>query len=169
LVGLVLSCSQELPSITLVVVDAGDPSVVHVHVNLFELCFAADVILAPTNVRIKRLSPTEMEISWNAPTVVGTAQVTGYAVHYTAHVTPGDIDRWPSVNTGPVTSVRIGQLEPRTVYAAAVRARSADNRLGSFSDIAVDNHIGKLTFDLSLCLSLIIYFCRLSILGSKTL
>lgn len=107
--------------------------------------FTADMILAPSNVRIKRLSPTEMEISWDAPTVVGTARITGYVVHYTAHVTPNEIDRWPSVNTGPVTSVRIGQLEPHTVYAAAVRARSSDNRLGTFSDVAVDNHIGKQT------------------------
>lgn len=103
----------------------------------------ADMILAPSNVRIKRLSPTEMEISWDSPSVVGTVRITGYVVHYTAHVTPSDIDRWPSVNTGPVTTVRIGQLEPHTVYAAAVRARSADNRLGTFSDIAVDNHIGQ--------------------------
>jgi len=105
--------------------------------------FTADVIPAPSNVRIKRLSPTEMEISWHAPSVVGTARITGYVVHYTAHVTPDEMDRWPSVNTGPVTSVRILQLEPHTVYAAAVRARAADNRLGTFSDIAVDNHIGK--------------------------
>jgi len=103
------------------------------------------MILAPSNVRIKRLSPAEMEISWDAPTVVGTAQITGYVVHYTAHVTLDEIDRWPSVNTGPVTSVRIGQLEPHTVYAAAVRARSSNNRLGTFSDVAVDNHIGKQT------------------------
>lgn len=103
----------------------------------------ADVILAPSNVRIKRLSQTEMEITWNAPSPIGTAQITGYVVHYTSHVTLDEIDRWPSVNTGPVTSVRIGQLEPHTVYAAAVRARSADNRLGTFSDVAVDNHIGK--------------------------
>jgi len=106
--------------------------------------FVVDVILAPSNVRIKRMSPTEMEISWNAPSAVGTAQVVGYVVHYTAHVRPAEIDRWPSVNTGRVTSVRIGQLEPHTVYAAAVRAKSADDRLGTFSEIAVDNHIGKL-------------------------
>ena len=106
--------------------------------------FTADVILPPSNVRIERLSPTEMKISWDAPSVVGTARIIGYVVHYTAHVTtPGEIDRWSSVNTGPVTSVMIGQLEPHTVYAAAVRARSADSRLGTFSDIAVDNHIGK--------------------------
>jgi len=105
---------------------------------------SSDVILAPSNVRIERVSPTEMEISWNAPAAIGTAHITGYVVHYTARVTPGEIDRWPSVNTGPVTSVRIGQLEPHTVYAAAVRARSSDNRLGTFSDIAVDNHIGMM-------------------------
>jgi len=108
------------------------------------------VILAPSNLRIKRLSQTEMEISWVAPSVVGTSQITGYVVHYTAHLTSRDIDRWPSVNTGPVTSVRIGQLEPRTVYAAAVRARSADNLLSAFSDVAVDNHIGESEI-LSLC------------------
>ena len=124
-----------------------------VKVDLFEFntVFAVDVILAPRNVRIKRLSHTEMEISWDAPSAVGTAQITGYVVHYTAHVTPDEIDRWPSVNTGAVTSVRIGQLEPHTVYAAAVRARSADSRLGTFSDIAVDNHIGKLV-PLSTCI-----------------
>jgi len=104
--------------------------------------FIVDMIMAPSNVRIKRLSPTEMQISWDGPSVVSTAEITGYVVHYTAHVTRDEIDRWPSVNTGPVTSVTIGQLEPHTVYAAAVRARSADNQLGSFSDIAVDNHIG---------------------------
>jgi len=110
----------------------------------FAALFAADVILAPSNVRIKRLSPSEMEISWDAPAAISSAQILGYAVHYTAHVTPVDIDRWQSVNTGPVTSVTIDQLEPQTVYAAAVRARSADNRLGAFSDIAVDNHVGML-------------------------
>ena len=121
-------------------------------VNLFEFytVFTADVILAPRNVRIKRLSHTEMEITWDAPSAVGTAQIAGYVVHYTTHVTPDEIDRWPSVNTGPVTSVRIGQLEPHTVYAAAVCARSSDDRLGAFSDIAVDNHIGKLAV-LSTC------------------
>jgi len=107
--------------------------------------FTSDVILAPTNVRIKRLTQTEMEISWKAPSVVGTAPITGYAVHYTTQAAPSEIDRWPSVNTGPVTSVRIGQLQPRTVYAAAVRAISADSRLGTFSDIAVDNHVGELS------------------------
>jgi len=110
----------------------------------FSVLYAVDVILAPSNVRIKRMSPTEMEISWDAPAAAGTAEIMGYVVHYTAHVRPAEIDRWPSVNTGQVTSVRIGQLEPHTVYAAAVRARSADDRLGAFSEIAVDNHIGKL-------------------------
>jgi len=107
--------------------------------------YTADVILAPSNVRIKRVSQTEMEISWKAPSAINTAQITGYMVHYTSHVTRNDeVSRWPSVTTGPVTSVRIDRLEPHTVYAAAVRARSADNLLGTFSDIAVDNHIGKL-------------------------
>lgn len=110
----------------------------------FNALFTVDVILAPSNVRIKRLSPTEMEISWDAPAAISSAQILGYLVHFTAHVTMADVDRWPSVSTGPVTSVRIGELEPHTVYAAAVRARSTDNRLGAFSDIAVDNHIGKL-------------------------
>jgi len=91
-----------------------------------------------------------MEISWDPPAAISAAQILGYSVHYTSRVTPNDIDRWPSVNTGPVTSVRIGQLEPHTVYAAAVRARSADNRLGTFSHIAVDNHIGQLVADFSI-------------------
>ena len=78
-----------------------------------------------------------MEVAWDVPPMASVLGIIGYSVYYSQHVTP-DVEQWPSVETGPVSSVTIARLEPRSVYAAAVRSRSADGRYSPTSRIAVD-------------------------------
>lgn len=103
----------------------------------------SEVLPAPDNVRIRRSSPTSMDVTWDAPPMAVSLGIAGYTVYYTQHVTP-DVEQWPSVDTvGAVSSITIDKLEPRAVYAAAVRARSADGRRSFMSRIAVDNKLGE--------------------------
>ena len=94
------------------------------------------------NVRVKRVSPSNLEVTWDVPPMAAALGIVGYTVFYTPHVTP-DVEQWPSVEAGPVSTVTIGKVEPRSVYAAAVRSKSTDGRYSSMSRIAVDNKLGR--------------------------
>ena len=92
---------------------------------------------APTNVQVRRVSSTAIEVSWDAVAYHG---VIGYRVYYHRTVLP-DMDDWSNVDIGPYSVTEVSGLESRTVYAVRVRARGADGRLGNFSDIAFTNQL----------------------------
>jgi len=93
-----------------------------------------DVLPAPTNVRLRRISSTAVEVSWDAPYY--HQNVVGYRVYY--HTSPSaDIADWQSVEIGPHTMTEVGGLAPNTLYAFRVRAKAADNRYGNFSSVVV--------------------------------
>ncbi len=52
-----------------------------------------------------------------------------------------DMDKWQSQEIGPYTVTDISGLEPHTVYAVRVRAKSSDERLGNFSEIVTTNNL----------------------------
>ncbi len=52
-----------------------------------------------------------------------------------------DMDKWQSQEIGPYTVTDISGLEPHTVYAVRVRAKSQDDRLGNFSEIVTTNNL----------------------------
>jgi len=92
-------------------------------------CVRADVLPAPTNVQLHRISSTAVEVSWDRPLY---QQVQGYRVYY--HTSPSaDPGDWQSVEIGPYTVTEVGGLAPNALYAFRVRAKAADNRYGNFS------------------------------------
>jgi hypothetical protein len=98
-----------------------------------------DVLPAPLNVKVQRVIPTAMEVSWDAPQYPG---VSGYRVYYHptplpghgSEQSPGDLDGWSSLEIGPYNSAEINGLEPATIYAVRVRAKGFDGRFGNLSD-----------------------------------
>ena len=88
---------------------------------------------APTNIRLRRISSTAVEVSWDAPRY---DSVVGYRVYY--HTSPSsDIADWQSVEIGPYTLTEIGGLTPNTLYAFRVRAKAANSRYGNFSGVVM--------------------------------
>jgi len=93
----------------------------------------ADVLPAPTNVQLRRISSTAVEVSWDAPLY---QNVVGYRIYY--HTSPSaEIAEWQSVEIGPFTVTEVGGLASNTVYAFRVRAKAADGRYGNFSSAAM--------------------------------
>ena len=102
---------------------------------------------APTKVKLRRISPTAIEVSWDAPTFPG---ITGYRVYYNMFALP-NMDDWQSVEIGPYTVTDINGLEPHTVYAVRVRARGADGRYGNYSDIVATNSLAQGEYECHKC------------------
>lgn len=99
--------------------------------------FLADGLPAPTNVQLRRLSSTALEVSWDPPPVSGIA---GYRIHYNMFAIP-DIDKWLSVEIGPYSVAELSGLETHTSYVVRVRARGVDGRYGNFSETVVANNL----------------------------
>ena len=92
-----------------------------------------DVLPAPTNIQLRRISSTAVEVSWDAPLYQNVA---GYRVYY--HTSPSaDVSDWQSVEIGPYTVTEVGGLAPNTLYAFRVRAKAGDNRYGNFSSVVM--------------------------------
>ena len=51
------------------------------------------------------------------------------------------MEKWQSVEIGPYTVTDVNGLEPHTVYAVRVRAKSADGRYGNFSEVVATNSL----------------------------
>ena len=100
-----------------------------------EVIFPAN-IPAPTNVQVKRISPTAMEVTWDPPMFSGIA---GYRVYYSMFAL-AEIDKWSSIEIS-YTVTEINNLEPHTVYAVQVRAKSIDGRYGNLSEIVFTNRL----------------------------
>ena len=96
-----------------------------------------EVISLPTNVQLRRTSPTAMEVTWDPPLYHGIA---GYRVYYSMFALP-DMDRWQSLEIGPYTVAEIAGLDPHTAYAVRVRAKSQDGRYGNYSEIVYTNKL----------------------------
>ena len=105
-----------------------------------------DVLSAPVNVHLRRLSPTVLQVSWDPPPYHHYQQlITGYRVYYhvsSSHVAPPRGDdlthsRWEVKDVGgPLTVTELADLKPRTQYTVRMRARGADGRMGNFSEAA---------------------------------
>ena len=99
----------------------------------------AAAIAAPSDVQVRRTSPTTMEVTWSASSFNGVA---GYRVYYSELALPDDMERWRSVDVGPATVAEVRRLEPHSAYAVRVRAKSVlDARLSNYSDIAYTNRL----------------------------
>lgn len=96
----------------------------------------SDVISAPTNVQLRRVSPTALEVTWDPPSY--HIIITNYRVYYNTMAVP-DMSRWRSIEVGPYTRADITGLEPHTVYAVRVQAKVNDGRYGNYSEIASSN------------------------------
>ena len=96
-------------------------------------CTCSDVLPAPTNVQLRRVSSTAVEVSWDAPLY---QNVIGYRVYYHTSVS-ADLGDWQSVEIGPYSLTEIGGLTTNAVYAFRVRAKSADGRYGNLSSVAM--------------------------------
>ena len=94
------------------------------------------MISAPTNVQLRRVSPTALEVTWDPPSY--HILITNYRVYY-YHVVTLDMSHWRSVEVGPYTRADITGLEPHTVYAVKVQAKVNDGRYGNYSEIAYSN------------------------------
>jgi len=102
---------------------------------------AAAAIPTPSDVNVRRTSPTTMEVSWHASAYNGVA---GYRVYYSELALPADMDQWRSVDVGPYTVAEVTGLEPHSAYAVRVRAKSVvDARFSNFSDIAYTNRLSQ--------------------------
>jgi len=103
------------------------------------------VIGQPTNVQLRRTGSTTLDVSWDAPQLPISASpyqptVASYWVYYSPFA-DHDLDRWASVELGPYTSIELTGLDPHTVYAVQVRARSTDGRYGNMSEVVVSNKL----------------------------
>lgn len=78
-----------------------------------------------------------MEVTWDPPVFPGIA---GYRVYYNLFAVP-DLEKWNSIETGPYMVTEINGLEPHTVYAVQVKAKSLDGRLGNSSEIVFTNKL----------------------------
>ena len=54
-----------------------------------------------------------------------------------------DMEQWQSLEIGPYTVTDISGLEPHTVYAVCVRAKSIDGRYGNFSEIVITDNLAQ--------------------------
>lgn len=92
---------------------------------------------APYNVKLRRVSSTALEVSWESSSLPG---ITGYRVYYNM-VADLDMDKWQSVEIGSYTVTEISALEPHTAYAVRVRAKAVDGRYSDFSELVVSNSV----------------------------
>ena len=88
----------------------------------------------PTNIQLRRISPTAIEVRWDPP--ADTANIAGYRVYYNMYAVP-DMKDWQSVELDTVRQIEINGLKPHSVYAVRVRSKSTDGRYGNYSDIKV--------------------------------
>ena len=85
---------------------------------------------SPTNVLLRRISPSTLEIKWNLPRYTG---ILGYHIYYVMYPEK-DIDQWQIATVGPYTTGEITDLEPNSDYAVRVRAKIGENKYSNFSE-----------------------------------
>ena len=91
---------------------------------------------APKNIRLRIVTPTSIGVEWD-PSLY-PSHIAGYRVYYNTYAIP-EMDKWQSQELGPYTSTTINGIEPHTVYAVKVRAKSVDGRFGNFSKVVTTN------------------------------
>jgi len=97
--------------------------------------FQQTTLTGPTNVRVRRTAPTELQVSWDPPPYSG---IVGYKIYYNMYAV-SDMDRWQTVDVSSAyTTHEITGLEPHSVYAVRVRARIG---YSDFSEIVIANKI----------------------------
>lgn len=87
---------------------------------------------APKEVKLRRTSPTTIEVTWQEP----DQPVAGYKIYYNMFALPS-MDLWHNKEIGPYTVTEISGLETHTVYAVRVQSRSVDGRYGNLSEVAL--------------------------------
>lgn len=91
----------------------------------------------PTNLLVRRISPTALVASWDPPPIAG---IVGYRVYFDMLPT-NEMEKWQSIEIASYTVTEISGLEPHSVYAVRVRAKTGDGRYSNFSDPFVTNVI----------------------------
>lgn len=92
----------------------------------------------PQNVKIRRTSPTTIDVMWNQPAF----PVAGYRVYYNMFALP-NMDLWQSIDVGPYTVAEITGLDPQTIYVVRVQAISTSKRFGNLSASVYTNMIPR--------------------------
>ncbi|XP_052827297.1 receptor-type tyrosine-protein phosphatase S isoform X7 [Octopus bimaculoides] len=92
----------------------------------------------PENVKIRRTSPTTVDVMWDEPAF----PVAGYKVYYNMFALP-NMDLWQNIDVGPYTVAEITGLDPQTIYVVRVQAISTGGRAGNFSAPVYTNMIPK--------------------------
>ncbi|XP_036361663.1 receptor-type tyrosine-protein phosphatase F isoform X7 [Octopus sinensis] len=92
----------------------------------------------PENVKIRRTSPTTVDVMWDEPAF----PVAGYKVYYNMFALP-NMDLWQNIDVGPYTVAEITGLDPQTIYVVRVQAISTGRRAGNFSAPVYTNMIPK--------------------------
>ena len=92
---------------------------------------------SPTNVQLRRISPSALEVTWDPPLYTG---ILGYLIYYDMYPEK-DIDQWQIVTVGPYTTGEITDLEPHSDYAVRVRAKIGENKYSNFSETVVTNRV----------------------------
>ncbi|CAL1538075.1 unnamed protein product [Lymnaea stagnalis] len=88
----------------------------------------------PKNVKVRRTSDTTLEVKWDDP----DGPVSGYKIFYNTFVTP-NMHSWQQLEIGPYTVADITNLDPQTVYAVRIQAKSVDGRFGNMSETVTLN------------------------------
>lgn len=91
----------------------------------------------PTNLLVRRMSPTAFVASWDPPPIAG---IVGYRVYYDMLPT-NEMEKWQSIEIASYTLTEISGLEPHSAYAVRVRAKTGDGRYSNFSEPFVTNNI----------------------------
>ncbi|XP_055886068.1 tyrosine-protein phosphatase Lar-like isoform X5 [Biomphalaria glabrata] len=84
---------------------------------------------APKNIKVRKTSETSLQVTWDEPDV----PVSGYKIFYQTFYTP-KMYSWEQMEVGPYITAEITNLQPFTVYAVRMQAKSVDGRYGNISD-----------------------------------
>jgi len=107
--------------------------------KLYVTFFFTDILLSPSNIQLKHVSRSTIEVTWEKP---ATAGISGYQVRYGVFST-GNSDKWLTKDVGAQTVVELRDLQPRLVYAVMVRSKLTDGRFSNFSDVVLDNGVPR--------------------------
>ena len=71
-------------------------------------------------------------MTWDEPDV----PVSGYMIYYNPFICP-EMYIWRNAEIGPYTVYTISELEPHSMYAVRVKAKSVDGRYGNLSEVVI--------------------------------
>lgn len=76
------------------------------------------------------MTPTSVKVIWQISVASG---IVGYRIYYTMYPNK-EIETWQRMEIGPFFEAVIDTLEPHSMYALKVSAKSVDGRYGNLSE-----------------------------------